>query len=93
MAVKTYAELIERVRAYTADRTDDDTLSLLEDINDTLSEDWQRKYEENDRDWRTRYKARFEGSTLEEPKDETVEESETENRENEITVEELFKED
>lgn len=92
MAVKTFAELIDRVRAYTSDRTDDETLSLLEDVNDTLKEDWQKKYEENDRDWRTRYKARFEGGTLEEPADETVEETESESREESITVNDLFKE-
>ena len=44
----------------------DDDLTILENITDTINEyeekdkeDWKTKYEENDKQWRERYRARF----------------------------------
>lgn len=57
-------ELLERLRAFIGDRTDDDALAIIEDVNDSIvepvdGEDWEQRYKENDAAWRERYKARF----------------------------------
>ena len=56
-------ELLEKVKAYVGDRTDDETISLIEDISDsmevTYDEKWKEKYEELDNQWREKYIARF----------------------------------
>lgn len=66
MAVRTREELMEVIRGRVGD-TDED-LAFIEDVTDTLSDletraadqtDWQARYEENDREWRERYRARF----------------------------------
>ena len=87
MAKRTFAELIEQIKTYTGDRDDDETLSLMEDINDTLNNetDWQAKYNENDKAWRAKYKQRFETGNADEP-DETDEQEEKP-----ITFDQLFK--
>lgn len=87
MAKRTFAELVEQIKAYTGERDDDETLSLMEDINDTLNNetDWQAKYNENDKAWRTKYKQRFETGT----DDETDEPDEPE--EKPMTFDQLFK--
>lgn len=67
MARLTMKEMRERISAYIGDASDDDALSLLEDVNDSLldtliesdGEDWKAKYEENDKNWRQRYRDRF----------------------------------
>lgn len=61
-------ELLERIKTYTGDRTDDETISLIEDVTDTVeelsdrdesSEEWEEKYKKLDEKWRTKYKERF----------------------------------
>lgn len=46
----------------------DEAISLLEDISDTLNDydartkdatDWKKRYEDNDKEWRDKYKERF----------------------------------
>ena len=68
MAVRTREELLKIVRDYVKDNTDDATLQLLEDVDDTFKDfadkqkdetDWKAKFEENDKEWRTKYKERF----------------------------------
>ena len=87
MAKRTFAELVEQIKTYTGDRDDDETLSLMEDINDTLNNetDWQAKYNENDNAWRTKYKQRFETGTVDEP------DEPDEPEEKPITFDQLFK--
>lgn len=87
MAKRTFAELVEQIKTYTGDRDDDETLSLMEDINDTLNNetDWQAKYNENDKAWRAKYKQRFETGNV----DESDESDEPE--EKPITFDQLFK--
>ena len=87
MAKRTFAELVEQIKTYTGDRDDDETLSLMEDINDTLNNetDWQAKYNENDKAWRAKYKQRFETGNV----DEQDEPDEPE--EKPMTFEQLFK--
>ena len=64
MAVLTREELMRAIQAKLTDSDDD--LTILENITDTINsmentdnEDWKQKYEENDKQWRERYKARF----------------------------------
>lgn len=68
MAVRTREELMKKIRDYVKDSTDDATLQLLEDVDDTFKDfankqkdetDWKAKFEENDKEWRTKYKERF----------------------------------
>ena len=87
MAKRTFAELVEQIKTYTGDRDDDETLSLMEDINDTLNNetDWQAKYNEYDKAWRSKYKQRFETGTVDEP------DEPDEPEEKPITFDQLFK--
>lgn len=68
MGVKNKDEILEAIKTRVGDNTDDETISLLEDVSDTLTdletrasdgEDWKTKYEENDKLWRERYTSRF----------------------------------
>lgn len=55
--------LIQRIKEYVGDNDDDNTLSFIEDVTDSINsydnEDWKTKYEENDASWRQKYKDRF----------------------------------
>lgn len=91
MAVRTRDELITAVNTIIGETPNDNGLSLLEDISDTFAsyddtEDWKTKYEENDAEWRKRYKERFEGKKV------VVEESEDDNKKEKTKFEELFEE-
>lgn len=63
MAKLSKDELIEKVRKYAGDRTDDETIEIIEDISDSIdpsdADVWKQKYEENDKMWRDRYISRF----------------------------------
>ena len=63
MAKLSKDELLEKVKTYVGDRTDDETLEIIEDINDSFdssdADEWKKKYEENDKMWRDKYIARF----------------------------------
>lgn len=68
MAVKTREELMNEIKEKFKDDTSDETLAFLGDITDTFddfdkkakdSTDWKQKYEDNDKQWRDKYKERF----------------------------------
>lgn len=68
MAVRTTDEILESIKTRVGDSTEDADLKFLEDVADTLSdlksktegqEDWKTKYEENDKQWREKYRDRF----------------------------------
>jgi phosphoglycolate phosphatase-like HAD superfamily hydrolase len=68
MAVRTTDEILETIKTRVGDSTEDADLEFLEDVTDTLSdlinksegqEDWKTKYEENDKQWREKYRDRF----------------------------------
>ena len=55
---------MEKLKALIGDRTDDEALTFIEDVSDTVEankseEDWKTKYEENDKMWREKYRDRF----------------------------------
>ena len=63
MAKLSKDELIEKVKKYVGDRTDDETIEIIEDISDSIdspdADEWRQKYEENDKMWREKYISRF----------------------------------
>lgn len=68
MAVKTVTEIMEQIKTHFGESTDDNVLTLIEDVSDTFADyenrvsdstDWKQKYEENDAEWRQRYRDRF----------------------------------
>lgn len=63
MAKLSKDELLEKVRTYVGDRTDDETLAIIEDISDSFDssdvDEWRQKFEENDKMWRDKYISRF----------------------------------
>lgn len=65
-----------RLKTILGDNPTDDNIKILEDMTDTYNdlvsksenkenEDWKAKYEENDKQWRERYTARFFGEDVE----------------------------
>lgn len=103
MAIRTKEEILNSIKEIIGDNTDDNSLALIEDINDTYddfttrtndSTNWKQKYEDNDKEWRNKYKERFyKGSTKkEEPIDD--EELDVEDEKPKIlTYENLFTEE
>lgn len=70
MAIRSKDEIMTAIRARIGDDTSDEALSLIEDVNDTITDydtrvadqtDWKAKYTENDESWRKRYRDRFFG--------------------------------
>lgn len=68
MAILKTDELISKISAFIGEEQNDDAISILEDVTDTLNDfesktndttDWKTKYEENDKSWRAKYIARF----------------------------------
>lgn len=66
--VRTKDELLASIKTRIGDDTSDEALALVEDINDSFDDltirvseagDWKTKYEENDKQWRDKYKERF----------------------------------
>lgn len=84
MAIRTREEILESIRARVGEQTDDETISFLEDVTDTLTdfetrangdgEDWEQRYKDNDAEWRKKYTERFfSGEPKESPKDQPTE--------------------
>ena len=81
MAVKTREEILESFKTRLGENPDDESISFLEDVTDTLDDfekkakgdgtDWKAKFEENDASWRKKYTERFfSGEPEPEPKSE-----------------------
>lgn len=94
MAKLSKDELIEKVRKYVGDRTDDETIEIIEDISDSIdssdADEWKKKFEENDKMWRDRYISRF----VEKKEDELDTPTEHEEEEKEYnSFDDLFEEE
>lgn len=68
MAVRTREEIMETLQAIIGENTDDDSITLIEDVSDTFDDyetrtkddwNWKKKFEDNDKEWRRRYTERF----------------------------------
>lgn len=103
MAIKTRDELLETVRNRIGDATDDEALTFIEDITDTLNDYENRannvsgyteeEYRALDESWRQRYRDRFFNSVDAHEKDAFNQEEEmTESEEVKTTFESLFEE-
>ena len=94
MAKLSKDELIEKVKKYVGDRTDDETIEIIEDISDSIdssdADEWKQKYEDNDKMWRDKYISRF----VEKKDDELDTPTEHEEEEKEYnSFEDLFEEE
>ena len=94
MAKLSKDELIEKVQKYVGDRTDDETIEIIEDISDSIDssdpDEWKQKFEECDKMWRDKYISRF----LEKKEDEPDTPTEHEEEEKEYnSFEDLFEEE
>lgn len=100
MAIVGRSELYNAIKTVIGDRTDDDTIKLLEDFDDTLNdydsrvgEDWRTKYEQNDAEWRRKYVDRFNGTSPDEDKEggeiEHIEVMDSDEAQN-VTFDDLF---
>ena len=93
MAIKTIEELMGAVRARVGEDTSDEAIAFVEDVSDTLAslsnaEDWKKKYEDNDAEWRKRYQYRFFN-----PDKTNDPEPDPDPEPKKLTFDELFKED
>lgn len=96
MAVRTKEEILEQLGIKFGEDTSDDTLAIIEDITDTITElenkvtdttYWKQKYEDNDKEWREKYKSRFFDGIQQEEEEDEYEEKEVPMK----TFDDLFK--
>lgn len=101
MAVKTREEILEAIKSKIGEDTSDDSISLLEDITDTIDDyetrvadktDWKNKYDELDATWRRKYIERFSGKSGEGIKNEQEEQIKDDDDDEPRTFDELFTE-
>ena len=105
MAVLTREQFMEKLNTLTDGKTDDDTLTMIQDFSDTfksleekedveaLRGDYEAKLKSLDDTWRNKYRDAFFNGT-EEKKEEIEEREEKEDEKEEPhTYEELFKEE
>lgn len=98
--VKTKEEIIEAIKNKIGDSTEDNDISLLEDISDTIDDlndkvtnagDWKTKYEENDKAWKQKYIDRFSNKEANKEIEEHLEKEKEEKTEpKKLTFEQLF---
>lgn len=96
--VKTKDEIMEEIRTYIGERSDDQTIALIENISDTIDDyaahgDYDKKLMAVEAEWRRKYIDRFMsgGENKSEVKVETTEDEEKEKAE-EIKIEDLYTE-
>lgn len=96
--VKTKDEIMEEIRMYIGERSDDQTIALIENISDTIDDyaahgDYDKKLMAVEAEWRRKYIDRFMngGENQSEVKAETTEDEEKDKSE-EITIEDLYTE-
>ena len=92
--VKTKDEIMEEIRAYIGDRSDDQTIALIENISDTIDDyaahgDYDEKLMAVEAEWRRKYIDRF-MSGGENKSD--VETTEDEEKKEDITIDDLYTE-
>lgn len=97
MAIKSREDLLKSLNTLIGDNSTDENLAILEDVSDTLKDyeektadqtDWKTKYEQNDAEWRKKYKERFlSGETIKDEQEEDVKKDSKS-----LTFDSLFKE-
>lgn len=96
--VKTKDEIMEEIRAYIGDRSDDQTIALVENISDTIDDyaahgDYDKKLMAVEAEWRRKYIDRFMNGGENKP-DVEVEKTEDDEKDKaeEIKIEDLYTE-
>lgn len=89
MSIKSINEILNAVKERIGDDTSDSAISFVEDISDTLNslseqENWKQKYEQNDSEWRKKYRDRFLSGESSSDDDDSGDENEP------LTYEKLF---
>lgn len=101
MAVLGKSDLIAKINTMLGENPSDEALSLLEDVSDTITdyekrsegkEDWETKYHELDKSWRTKYRDRFLSKPTE-PEQEVEEDDEPDESTKKLDFKDLFKEE
>lgn len=98
MAIKSKEEILTSINALVGENTDDSVLTIIEDVSDTFADfetktkdatNWKEKYEQNDKEWRQKYKERFMSGTTNEPEVDNSFDTE-ESKPTPMTFEDLF---
>ncbi len=95
--VKTKEEMLAEIKAYIGDRTDDETVSLVENVTDTLTDmekngNAEARVKEVDDMWRAKYMERFFDGEKKNIEVEEDEETEEKDKSEEIKIEDLYTE-
>lgn len=100
MAILSHDDFMNAVKELAGNSADDNTLTMIENFTDTYNDlearasdttDWKTKYEQNDNEWREKYKARFfEGKEDKDPNEEQKEDITDDDKD--ISFDDLFKE-
>ena len=100
MAIKSKDEILEQIQARFGEDTSDETISFLEDVTDTFTDletrasgdgvDWKAKYEENDNEWRQKYRDRFFSPEVNDNEGDTVVDTNLDDSEPPKTFDDLF---
>ena len=97
--VKTKDEIMTEIKEYIGDRSDDQTIALVENISDTIDDyaahgDYDTKLMAVEEEWRKKYMERFFEGDKEEKITEVKEEEEKEENDKaeEIKIEDLYTE-
>ena len=97
MPIVTKEALFEKIRKKFENDTDDETLTLIEDITDTVnsmdSSDWKSKYEENDKMWRNKFKEKFFNSATDDKSTDSDDDQKEPEKPEILTFDKLFTED
>lgn len=102
MAIRTQEEILNEVREFIGESSDESALNFLEDVTDTLADlhtrasndiNWEQRYNDLDATWRQRYRDRFFQPTDSDDDDKLPEEFETPSvLPKQLKFEDLFKE-
>lgn len=100
MAIRSKDEILEQIQVRFGEDTSDETISFLEDVTDTFTDletrasgdgvDWKAKYEENDNEWRQKYRDRFFSPELNDNAGDTVIDTDLDDTEPPKTFDDLF---
>jgi len=100
MAIKSKDEILEQIQERFGEDTSDETISFLEDVTDTFTDletrasgdgvDWKAKYEENDNEWRQKYRDRFFSPEVNDNEGDTVVDTNLDDNEPPKTFDDLF---
>lgn len=94
---KTVEELRTALQKLIGERTDDEVIGFIEDFDDSIeelsnkdSEDWKTKYEQNDAEWRKKYRDRFFNGKVDEDIEKSKSNEHEEPDEEKTTIDDLF---